>query len=235
MQVNQAYFTDLPVGITQVVDITEKIKLLRASMKLSQKEFGERIGFSESKIQNMENGKQRINHEFLQALLVEYDADLNDLLSPDARPAALQGVKDTSSGFVSIPRYTVDASAGPGALVENEEQSGFYAFNRKWLERRSLKPSSLSVIAVRGDSMEPKLEDGDLILIDRSQRQIADGISYVVRLDTDLLVKYIQRVRAGVIALLSENRRYPPREIDVEGIDGEIEIIGRVVASMHEW
>jgi hypothetical protein len=42
-------------------------------------------------------------------------------------------------------------------------------------------------------------------------------------------------VRPGVIALLSANALYPPREIDAEGLDGEVEIIGRVVASMHEW
>ena len=83
--------------------------------------------------------------------------------------------------------------------------------------------------------MEPKLSDGDLILVDRSQRQIADGVSYVLRVDTDLLIKYVQRVRPGIISLVSENQRYTPREIDVTGKDGEIDIVGRVVASMHEW
>ncbi len=143
---------------------------------------------------------------------------------------------DTKSlDFLPIPRFSVDASAGGGALVDKETQTGFYAFNRRWLDRRQLDPGSLAVIAVRGDSMEPKLSDGDLILVDRAQRQIADGIAYVLRIDTDLLVKNVQRVRPGVIALLSANALYPPREIDAEGLDGEVEIIGRVVASMHEW
>lgn len=93
----------------------------------------------------------------------------------------------------------------------------------------------IELIAVRGDSIEPKLSDGDLILVDRAQRQIADGIAYVLRIDTDLLVQNVQRVRPGVIALLSANAHYPPREINAEGLDGEVEIIGRVVASMHEW
>ncbi len=88
---------------------------------------------------------------------------------------------------------------------------------------------------VRGDSMEPKLSDGDLILVDRAQRQIADGIAYVLRLGSDLLVKYVQRIGPNKVSLLSANTFYPPREIDADGLDGEVEIIGRVVASMHEW
>ena len=98
--------------------------------------------------------------------------------------------------------------------MDEETQTGFYAFNRRWLDRRQLDPEPLAVIAVRGNTKEPKLGDGDLILVDRAQRQIA----YVLRIDTDLLVKNVQRVRSGVIALFSANALYPPREMDAEGL-----------------
>lgn len=139
------------------------------------------------------------------------------------------------SDFIPIPRYQAEASAGAGALVSSEQETGFYAFNSSWLQRRHLSPDSLAVISVRGDSMEPKLSDGDLILVDKSQSEIADGISYVLRLGNDLLVKYVQRLRPDLISVVSENRRYPPREIRLDEFDGDVEIIGRVVASMHEW
>lgn len=149
--------------------------------------------------------------------------------------ASSGAVNDTLNEFAQIPRYQVEASAGCGALVEAEETSGSYAFNLKWLARRGLKPSHLCVISVRGDSMEPRLADGDLILVDRAQRQIADGLAYVMRIDNDLIVKNIQRVRPGVIALLSANTLYPPRELDLENLGPDAEVIGRVVASMQEW
>lgn len=134
-----------------------------------------------------------------------------------------------------VPRFSVEASAGHGATALDEETTGYYAFNRKWLARRRLSPANLAVVAVRGDSMEPRLTNGDLILVDRSQREIADGLAYVMRIDNDLLVKNVQRIRAGVVALLSANTFYPPREVSLSDIDGQIEVIGRVVASMHEW
>lgn len=60
-------------------------------------------------------------------------------------------------------------------------------------------------------------------------------LAYVLRIDNDLRVKNVQRIRPGVISPLSANKFYPPREIETEGLGDQIEIIGRVVASMHEW
>ncbi len=242
-----------------MADFDAKIRHVRDVLGLSRRALSELLEVPEGKIQKIETGDQRADHEFLSNFGKKTGADVNWLLDDDgqivskfypgtfhdhseitAKAASGEIVIDTPSetqalDFVPITRFSVEASAGPGALVDEETQTGFYAFNRRWLDRRQLDPGSLAVIAVHGDSMEPKLSDGDLILVDRAQRQIADGIAYVLRIDTDLLVKNVQRVRPGVIALLSANALYPPREIDAEGLDGEVEIIGRVVASMHEW
>ncbi len=191
----------------------------------------------------MEGGRQRVDHPTIEALSRGMGIDANWLLLGGDYPHALSSVSkntvsDTNTDapdFIPIQRFSVEASAGEGALVDEENQTGSYAFNRHWLARRQLDPASLAVIAVRGDSMEPKLSDGDLILVDRAQRQIADSIAYVLRIDTDLLVKYVQRISPTKVSLLSANTFYPPREIDAAGLDGEVKIIGRVVASMHEW
>ena len=219
-------------------DLSANISGFRQRQGLSQEAFASRIGYPKAKIQNIEAGKQRADHDFLAAIAVEFTVNLNDLLGvPSA--AASSVVNDTPYEFAQIPRYQVAASAGHGALVETEETSGSYAFNLKWLERRGLKPANLCVISVRGDSMEPRLGDGDLILVDRAQRQIADGLAYVMRIGDDLLVKNVQRIDAARIALLSANTLYPPRELDLESLgpdpSASAEVIGRVVASMQEW
>ena len=72
--------------------------------------------------------------------------------------------------------------------------------------------------------MEPVLNDGDEILIDRSPRPFRDGI-HVVRLGDALLVKRVAQSGAGRLALLSQNLAYPPIEVATD----EVTIIGRVV------
>ncbi len=140
----------------------------------------------------------------------------------------------TQGNFVPIPRLDVEASAGHGSLVQSEEGTGSHAFNRKWLARRGLNPKDLAVISVAGDSMEPDLHDGDLILINRADQVLRDGRIFAVRYSDQLFVKGVQLFPGKRIFLNSRNSNYAPIIIDQDGTD-DVEIIGRVVASMHEW
>lgn len=242
-----------------MADFIDKIRHVRTTLKLSRRALGELLDVPEGKIQKIEIGEQRADHEFLSHFGKSVGADINWLLDDDGEivdgffPATFHDHADLTAKaaggivpianaetaleqpFIPIPRYPVEAAAGDGALVDQETQTGFYAFNRSWLTRRQLSPDNLAVISVRGDSMEPRLSDGDLILVDQAQVEIADGITYVIRLGNDLLVKYVQRISPDAVSLLSENNRYPPREISLATIGEDTAIIGRVVASMHEW
>lgn len=215
-----------------MTDIHARIRSVREDLGLTRKAFGTSIGASEAKVQALETGRQRVDHPILEALSRNLGVDTNWLLLGGDNHHSITSICDD---FIPIARYAVDAAAGDGALVDSEDQTGFYAFNRSWLERRKLSPDQLAVISVRGDSMEPRLADGDLILVDQAQNQIVDGVTYVVRLGNDLLVKYVQRISPDAVSLLSENRRYPPREITLATMGDQAAIIGRVVASMHEW
>lgn len=136
--------------------------------------------------------------------------------------------------FIPIPRMDIEASAGHGTTTTLENTTGHYAFNEKWLDRRGLRPDNLSVIAVNGDSMEPNLYDGDLILIDHAQNAPVDGRIFATRFDGDLFVKRLQRQPGDKLQLISSNPVYPPLTVSLKDGD-QIDIVGRVVASMHEW
>lgn len=127
-------------------------------------------------------------------------------------------------GWADIPRLSLDASAGPGALSGEEAAIGAIRFHAGWLRRQGLDPARLSTIAVAGDSMEPTLRDGDEILVDCGQNALRDGV-LVVRLDQVLYVKRIALGRPGSVTLVSDNPAYRPIEVG----PGEVEVIGRVV------
>jgi phage repressor protein C with HTH and peptisase S24 domain len=99
-----------------------------------------------------------------------------------------------------------------------------FRFSRRWLAEQGLESAQLSAIRVEGDSMEPLLNDGDEILVDRSPRTFRDGI-HVVRLGETLMVKRVASAVPGRMALLSQNLAYPPVEVAAD----EVAIIGRVV------
>jgi phage repressor protein C with HTH and peptisase S24 domain len=126
--------------------------------------------------------------------------------------------------WVEVPRLDLGAAAGAGRVPGGEAAFDTFRFSRRWLEEQGLARAELSAIRVEGDSMEPLLNDGDEILIDRSPRPFRDGI-HVVRLGDTLMVKRVASAGPGRIALLSQNLAYPPVEVAAE----EVAIIGRVV------
>lgn len=126
--------------------------------------------------------------------------------------------------WVEVPRLDLGAAAGAGRIPGGEAAFDAFRFSRRWLEEQGLGRAELSAIRVEGDSMEPLLNDGDEILVDRSPRAFRDGI-HVVRLGDTLMVKRVASAGPGRIALLSQNLAYPPVEVAAE----EVAIIGRVV------
>lgn len=126
--------------------------------------------------------------------------------------------------WVEVPRLDLGAAAGAGRVPGAEAAFDTFRFSRRWLEEQGLARAELSAIRVEGDSMEPLLNDGDEILVDRAPRAFRDGI-HVVRLGDTLMVKRVASAGPGRLALLSQNFAYPPVEVASE----EVVIIGRVV------
>jgi len=221
-------------------DIGSKIRQVREEKGLSRKAFGELVGISEPKVQAIEIGKQRVDHETLALVTRSLGIDANWLLSEnDENQGKVSHTptpppNDPSGEFVAIPRFDVEASAGFGSLVEAEVGSGYYAYNRAFLERRGLNEDHLSVISVSGDSMEPELSDRDLILIATDQKEPRNGFMFAVYYDGQLFVKRVQRLPGNRLHLISANERYPPIIVDLE-TTSDVRLVGRVVASMHEW
>ncbi|WP_204166550.1 XRE family transcriptional regulator [Tritonibacter mobilis] len=221
-----------------MTDIGEKIRDRREALGLSRRLFGESVGIAEAKVQAIEIGKQRIDHEALSSISRFLRVDANWLLGIEANlgdsSSSTGGDAFPAAEFVQIARYEVEASAGNGSEVASEDAAQSYAFNRKWLGKRGLKPDTLSVISVRGDSMEPDLNDGDLVLIDLANTDLSDGKIYAVQYSGNLFVKRIQYVPGDTVRLVSRNAQYAPIEIKTPEADG-VRVVGRVVASMHEW
>lgn len=131
--------------------------------------------------------------------------------------------------FVFVPRYDVFAAAGHGYPVESENPLFYIAFRRSLIENYITKDiTKLSVIAVKGDSMEGVLSDGDNILVNHAATTPRDGL-FVLRINNDLMVKRVQSL-PGKLLITSANPAYAPFEIDLAEMGENLAITGRV-----EW
>ena len=147
----------------------------------------------------------------------------------DLIKAALgQSLPVKADHFVMVPRYDVQASAGGGALIHSELIVDYLAFRQEWVSKMGLMRQQLALIEVHGDSMEPALCNGDLVLIDlRACELSTDGI-YVIQHRGHLLVKRIQSKLDGRVIIKSDNPAYEPEILGPDEADGLI-VVGRVV------
>jgi phage repressor protein C with HTH and peptisase S24 domain len=134
---------------------------------------------------------------------------------------------------VQVRRLAVEASAGLGAVVDDEMSLGSFGFDRMWLRRLThAKPEQLSIIRIKGDSMAPTLVDGDETLVDQSRRDPRGGDSiYVLRRDDTLMVKRLTVTpSSGLLTISSDNQAHPTWR---DCPPGSLTIIGRTIATLR--
>lgn len=135
--------------------------------------------------------------------------------------------------FVRIRRYDVQLSGGSGAFNGEDEIMAPIAFRKAWFRRHGLTPESCCIVGVRGDSMEPRLSDGDLVLLDIRQGELVDRAIYgVVDLDGEARVKRIEVIDNGY--LLRSDNPYFKTELRMGDDAKRLKFIGRVVTALHE-
>jgi len=175
---------------------------------------------------------RRLSEEDRRTLARYFDVDERLLGAPPSTTAAtaMPGASGDDR-FVLVPRLDIGASAGHGALTDEERALGPLAFRAAWLRRvGSGNAAALSVIQVRGDSMTPLLADGDDILVDTADGadRLRDGI-YVLRHDDVLMVKRIAvNPSDRRLTIRSDNPHYPSWP-DCD--PGSLTVIGRVLWS----
>lgn len=133
----------------------------------------------------------------------------------------------TLDDFALVPVYDPQASAGRRSCVESAQQTGHLAFRKDWLRDKGLQVKHLAVITAKGDSMEPTISDGDILLIDTSIDKIVDDTLYILQADHHLIVKRIQQALDGTLIIISDNQRYEKQTIAPDRAK-EVKIAGRV-------
>lgn len=136
---------------------------------------------------------------------------------------------DDAREFTLVPRYDVAASAGYGLAALAEEVTERLAFKTEWLHDMGLSPAFVGLVTCRGNSQDPVIKDGALMLVDlRPNQTVRSGCFYIIVLDGDVLVKLVNRRVDGTIELKSVNPDYPTEVIDAQQLD-RLSIPGQVM------
>lgn len=192
-------------------------------------QFARLTGKSPSHVYQICRGQSRPSMRYLETLYEQLNVDITWLLTGDQadRVQSMTPATNAANDLVYAPVLDVQASAGFGSSGFSEDREQQFALDRQWLSRTlRISGDRLLFIHVNGDSMQPTLEDGDMILVDLAQQQLQNNGIYVLSHSDGLITKRLSR-EGPDIQVISDNSNFPAWTLDPD--DEQVQIVGKVV------
>lgn len=211
------------------MDIGSLIRSTRKEKGWNLEELALRAGTDTGNLSRLERNKQGVSQELLIKLLEALDLSIADAKLAGAMDVLQQDKSPSDSEYAVVTQYLINGGCGDGYHNDHVELSAGLAFKRAWLARIGAKPENLAVIYAKGDSMEPYIFDGDVVLFDTSDKEPRHGHVYIIRRpDHDLSIKRLTLQMTGNWVISSDNPNRQDEKIDSETIH-EIPFVGRVI------
>lgn len=164
--------------------------------------------------------------------LYGHEQDMAQKLRSDRPIRTWEHPDDLPPGeFALVRRLGIKLSAGNGdehidVTIDEDQQP--QAFRADWIRKMGLKPAMLASLSADGDSMEPRIQSGDALVVDTSQTQVIDGRVYAIWYDGGERVKRLYRLPGGGLRISSDNPDFAPIDLNHEQT-AHVRILGRVV------
>lgn len=190
-------------------DFSTRLKYFRSLRDFSQVELAKRIGISGKQVSDYEVGtskpRQSTYLKILDALNVNDDIFSNsDLCSLDINDLDLDQVvtySNTNGEKIILPR----------------------SFCSKY---KLFPVTDISVFSVKGDSMSPTFLDGDLLLVDTTDKFFISGLIYLIYLYGEKIIARLYRGENGLVDISRDNQSFPKHK-PIE--ESEIIILGKII------
>lgn len=195
-----------------------RIKELRKNKGLTQEELGTIIGVKKAAIQKYENGDvENLKRTRIKTLAETFGVTPSFLMYGEEKPLT------TTQHIRASTTAPILGSISAGMPLEQQQDI------RGWMALPpDLQKGDYFYLSVNGDSMEPRIPHGSLILV-RAETNHTDGKVCVVLVDNEHTVKRVFR-NNGTVELVPENPKYKRQIYN----SGSIQLVGVVEKVMTD-
>lgn len=200
----------------------ERIKSLRKSMRMSQEELAHKVGYRDrSSIAKVEKGEVDISESKIKA----FAQALN------VTPLYLLGIEEKQVTLIPIP---VIASVSAGfdhlAVIDGED---FELLPSS--ELHGYSASELRIFKVKGDSMYPRILDGDKVLVHIQPSVDSGDTAVVVYNGEEATIKKV-RYASGEdwMELIPANPEYQTKRIEGKDLE-HCHVVGKIIKLIRDF
>ena len=208
-----------------MASIGEKIRNARKDSGMTQTELAQKTSLSRSYIGDIEKDRYNPSVATLQAIAKATDVPVESLLggTPPAAPAQPPAQKATKEQGVRIP---VLGRVVAGIPIEAIEE----VIDWEEIPQKMASTGKFFALRVCGHSMEPKILEGDVVIV-RQQDDVDNGDIAIVLVNGDeATVKRIKKQAEGITLIATNISVYEPHFYSNQEIrDLPVRVIGKVV------
>lgn len=196
------------------ITMSNNLKKYLKINNISRNQLSESLGISYSTISDWINGKAYPRIDKIEMMANYFGINKSDLVEEHSKEEKNQGLKIPVLGTVAagIPISAVEDILDYEEVPQSWENQGeFFA------------------LRIKGDSMQPKMDDGDVVIV-RQQSDANSGDTVIVLVNgDDATCKKLQKIENGIM-LVSTNPNYLPMFYSNEEIVTKpVVILGKVV------
>lgn len=199
----------------------KSLKAIRIYNGWSQEELAKKLHTTKQVISKYENSQRSPNVYVAKRYADILGVSLISMLLPDGErlPPNIVDVND-----LTTHRIPVVGSVAAGEPIYDEEYDAYVDGPLK----------ADCALKVKGESMVPTFQDGDLLYVRIQPDVDYDGQVAAVIVGEEATVKHVYRQEEGLM-LLSDNPKYPPMFKRYADYDNQIRVLGKVIGFTRLW
>ena len=228
LKADMYYQKDLTTHASFVERVTERMKVLGLSIP----QAAQLSDIKEATLKNILYKDVEISRTALVSLAFALETTV-EYLAAGSRTADAEGASDSVTLAVQAPEYLgfvegfINTEPRPSDHVKSART---IPIPRKSLINEGVDPVHVRAVKVKNDRLKPDLDDGDVALVDISDRVLAEGFFVVAIRDAVVLRFASPSVRGFLLQAFSHHVGGTLVNMQADGTfsDPEIKVIGRI-------
>jgi transcriptional regulator with XRE-family HTH domain len=202
-----------------------RILEIRKAQKITLAVLAEKTNSTPQQIGRLEKGERRLTTDWMQKIAKALNVLPEDLMTPNHGERVV-------IPEINMNTYALDhkRDADKSGVMENDHILSEWSLPKQLLANQLDSNSTVRIIQVLGDSMQPEFNPGDRVMVNMADKMPSPPGVFVLWDGFGLIIKRCEMVphsNPAKVILSSANQNYETYEMDAKKLDIQGRVVGK--------